>query len=630
MCGINGIYSRQQVFSSEKLRQDLRSMNEKIIHRGPDSDGFYSNNEDGYCVGLAHRELSVFDVKKGAHPIFSIDRKKVIVCNGEVYNYKKLKKEYFSDNDIFDTETDTEVVLKLYEKFGYDAFGMLEGMFAFAIYDSEKQKILIARDYFGEKPLYYTLQNNVFYWASELKSIISVLPIIPAIDLNGLNLFFRLSYIPAPFTIYSEIFKLEPNRYIEIDCKTGIFETREIKQAVKDYGKLSFEDAKKLTCELVRQSVASRMIADVPIGAFLSGGVDSSIVSLVASHYLNKPLDTFSIGFEKKEFDETDKSRVVSEVIGSNHYELIIGENDLFDIIDKIVLNFDEPFADSSALPSYVVAHYTSKYAKVALTGDGGDEVFGGYNKYYMGKLNRAYTGIIPRFLHTGISRLADSILTESKDRRGLMFKLNRLIKGVDYDNDFYYNIVSLGFMENEARELFNPGFYQKNPLSDYKNELGKVKSIHDFRQIDRMLSLEGDLLVKVDRTAMLTSIETRAPFLNKKLWDFSSQLPEDFLIKGMNKKHILKKAFEKEFPKGFLDKSKKGFGVPIGDWLRNSLIDELLQYSQKDFLKKQGIFNIDNIVSLIDSHLSRKQDNTFRVWTFFCFQKWYEHMYLK
>lgn len=603
-------------------------MNEKIIHRGPDSDGFYFDTENECFVGLAHRRLAIIDIEKGGQPIFSVDRQKIIIYNGEVYNYKQLKQEHFSEKDVFNTNTDTEVVLKLYEKYGSKSFGMLEGMFAFAIYDREKQKLFIVRDFFGEKPLYYTKQEDTLYWASELKSIISVLPHKPGINVNGLNLFFRLSYIPAPYTIYSGINKLKPNCFMEIDCKTGSLETKEIYHTIKDYGNLHFDEAVILTRNMVNNSVASRLVADVSVGAFLSGGVDSSIVSLSASKLLNKSIDTFSIGFEKKEFDETDKSRVVSEIIRSNHHEVIIGENDLLEIIDKIILNFDEPFADSSALPSFMVAHYTAKFAKVAITGDGGDEVFGGYNKYYMGKFNRSFTGLVPRLLHQGINKISDLLFAESKDHRGLKFKLNRLIKGIDYNNDFYYNIISLGFMENESRELLNGSFYQNNPLSAYKQAAGKIRSIHDFRRVDRMLSLEGDMVVKVDRTAMLASIETRAPFLNKNLWDFSSQLPENYLMKGMNKKYILKKAFENEFPKGFLEKSKKGFGVPVGDWLRGSLRQELLSYINTDFLIKQNIFNKELVNHLVENHISGKQDNTFRVWAFYCFQKWYSSIY--
>lgn len=629
MCGINGIYTLRLQKSPEQIKTNLQQMNTAIAHRGPDADGFFFESEkETYSVGLAHRRLAVIDIENGQQPIFSADKQKLIVYNGEVYNYKELKKQYFTEKDIFETSTDTEVVLKLYEKLGTDAFGMLEGMFAFSIYDRIKQKIYIARDFFGEKPLYFTQQNDAFYWASELKSIVEVLPGKPEINREGLNLYFRLCYIPAPYTIYSGIYKLEANHFLEIDCTTGKVEKQEIKTSVRDFGKLSFEEAKQKTAELVNQSVASRLVADVPVGAFLSGGVDSSVVSLCASRQMSKPINTFSIGFEKKEFDETDKARVVSGIIGSNHHELIIGESDLLDVVDKIVLNFDEPFADSSALPSYMVAHYTSQSAKVALTGDGGDEVFGGYNKYYMGKLNSTYTAFVPQALHKGISRLSNSLLAESTDSRGLKFKLNRLIKGIDYNSDFYFNIVSLGFMENEAVELLNNGFYQNNPLLYYKKLANGSRTIHDFRQIDRLLSLEGDMNVKVDRTAMLTSIETRAPFLNKGLWDFSSQLPERFLMKGMNKKYILKKAFENEFPKGFLDKSKKGFGVPVGDWLRNSLKEELLSYMDKDFLRKQAIFNINFVETLIGNHLTGKQDNTFRVWTYFCFQKWYKNAY--
>ncbi len=631
MCAINGIYKlkHREKTSAQAI---LERMNNVVIHRGPDDVGFFiSENNNEYIVGMAHRRLSIIDLQNGSQPIFSHDKQKVIVYNGEVYNYQELKEKYFTQEDVFSTTTDTEVVLKLYEKYGVHAFGMLEGMFAFSIYDTDKQKLFIARDFFGEKPLYYTQQEDGLYWASELKSIITALPEKPEIDCMGLNLFFRLSYIPAPYTIYSDIHKLEANHYLELDCLSGDIFINPIKSESTKFEISGFEEAKKLTRQMVSNSVASRLISDVPVGAFLSGGVDSSIVSLCAARQLSTPLDTFSIGFEKRSFNETEKSQVVAKLIGSHHHEFIVKEQDIFDSVEKVILNFDEPFADSSALPSYMVALNTSKHATVALTGDGGDEVFGGYNKYYMGSLNRTYTVWVPQPLHKGILKLSKSLLNVKEDNRGMKFKLNRLLKGIDYNNDYYYNIVSLGFMENESESLLNASFYEKDPLFVYKQKIKNTSnSLHSFREIDRLLSLEGDSCVKVDRTAMLASIETRAPFLNKELWNLASQLPENYLMKGMNKKYILKKAFEKEFPKGFLDKSKKGFGVPVGDWLSGSLKDELTKYIDKDLLKKQDIFNPEYIIPLVQNHIQGISDNTFRVWAFFCFQKWYSVTYDK
>lgn len=626
MCGINGFLA---VIGLDDSSGQLKKMNNLIAHRGPDAEGEFFENINGYTVAMGMRRLSIIDLNGGNQPIHSEDRTKVIVFNGEIYNYQTLKEDLISQGCNFKTNSDTEVILKLYEKEGAQSFGKLDGMFAFSIYDKTIDKVFITRDFFGEKPLYYTQSSSNFIWASELKSIISILPQLPKINFNGLSLYFQLTYIPAPFTIYEDVYKLEANHYIQLDCKSNIFTIYEIEKKQQHFSVTSKIEAIKITHDLVQKSVQSRSISDVPLGTFLSGGVDSSIVSLCLAQQANAKIDTFSIGFEKKSFDESDKARLVSKIVSSNHHEFIISEKDLTANLHEIILNFDEPFADSSALATYIVAKKTKDFVKVALTGDGGDEVFGGYNKYYMGKLNQNYTSIIPQSLHHYLTKLSERLFNTNEDSRGLRFKFNRLLKAIDYNNDFYFNIISLGFQDSELQSLLAHNTYLSNPLSFWKNNLSS-KSITDFRNIDKHLSLEGDMLVKVDRTSMLASLECRAPFLNKELWDFTNQLPESYLINGWDKKHILKEAFKGYFPKNFLNKTKKGFGVPVGDWLRSELKQELLSYTEKTYIEKQNIFHYNYISKLVSNHLEGKIDNTFRVWTFYCFQKWYRHAYGK
>lgn len=627
MCGINGIIS--DVPTYKLIESDLHKMNNTISHRGPDDDGAFYHQSEGYEIAMGIRRLSIIDLKTGHQPISNKDGSVTIVFNGEIYNYKELRQNLSNAGVTFNTTTDTEVILKLYEAKGVDAFSELDGMFACSIYDKRKSKVYIARDFFGEKPLYYFQTKDNFYWASELKSIISVLPFTPGISNAGLNLFFQLTYIPAPFTIYENIFKLEANHYIEFDCQKRSLEIKEILQNEEAFPAAKANEIISLTHDLVWESVKSRSVSDVPIGAFLSGGVDSSIVSLCLSEQSPTPIDTFSIGFTKKEFDETDKSDLVAKIIGSHHHKFIISEKDLKNDLDRILLNFDEPFADSSSLAGFLVAQKTKQYVKVALTGDGGDEVFGGYNKYYMGKMNRIYTRYIPSSVHKRLDGGFHSLFRLREDKRGLKFKISRLLKSIDYSDVFYYNILSLGFQQRELNLLFCNEGMLNNPMEIYKAKMNHPPAdIHDFREIDRQLSLEGDMLVKVDRTSMLNSLECRAPFLNKKLWDFTRQLPENYLIRKWDKKYILKKAFEKYFPDGFLEKSKQGFGVPVGDWLRSDLKKELQHYTEKDFIRKQGIFQYDTISKLVNAHIEGKVDNTFRVWTFFCFQKWFTSVF--
>ena len=327
MCGINGFLA---INKAENISEQLEKMNNLIIHRGPDANGEFVAIEDQYSIAMGMRRLSIIDLNTGNQPIYSEDLSKVIVFNGEIYNYQILKDQLINQGCIFKTNSDTEVILKLYEKEGVKSFGKLDGMFAFSIYDKTIGKVYIARDFFVEKPLYYSQTKNGFIWASELKSIIGTLASKPDISKTALSMYFQLTYIPAPYTIYEGIHKLEANHYIEIDCVENSYDVFEIDQPTTQFMVQSKNEAIKITHELVQKSVTSRSISDVPLGTFLSGGVDSSIVSLCLAQQQEQKIDTFSIGFDKKSFDESDQSRLVSKLINSNHHEFIISEKDFF------------------------------------------------------------------------------------------------------------------------------------------------------------------------------------------------------------------------------------------------------------------------------------------------------------
>ena len=630
MCGINGFISKTEK-TLDELQNNLTLMNNMIIHRGPDDAGVFKVSNANCSLAMGMRRLSIIDLNSGKQPIYSDDKKIVIVFNGEIYNYQNLRKELQAQGVHFNTHSDTEVILRLYEKEGTTSFKKLDGMYALSIYDYNKQKVFIARDFFGEKPLYYTQTSSEFIWASELKSLLKLIPIKPSIDKKGLNLYFKLTYIPAPFTIYDGIKKLESNHFIEYDLSSHTFDINRIeeKQSI-DKTDTSFEIAKTKVKDLVEKSVISRSISDVPIGAFLSGGVDSSIVSLCLARMNDSKINTFSIGFEKKSYDETDKSKIVAKLINSNHHEFIIGEKDLESNIDDILLNFDEPFADSSALPTYIVANKTANHVKVALTGDGGDEVFGGYNKYHMGGINNKYTKYIPKSIHSIIRKGSHPFLKTKHDVRGKKFIIEKILNSIDYSGNYYWDIISLGFPSDTLSNYLLPEHIENNVFNYYKKitNIQSPKNLNEYREIDKHISLEGDMLVKVDRTSMLNSLECRAPFLNKALWNYTNTLPKSFLMKGLDKKHILKEAFKEDFPEDFLNKSKSGFGVPVGDWLRTVLRKDLESYVEDHFLKTQNIFQKENIKKLVSEHLNGK-DNTFKVWTFYCFQKWYSKNYL-
>jgi len=631
MCGINGFIKKKEV-ALGALEKQLHAMNDSIVHRGPDDDGTYFDAHNDMGIAMGMRRLAIIDLESGKQPIHSDDKQLTIVFNGEIYNYQNLRRELVELGTTFKTHSDTEVILKLYEKYGDGSFARLDGMFAFSIHDKKKNKIFIARDFFGEKPLYYSDTANQFIWASELKSLVKNLNERPEISKIGLNHFFRLSYIPAPYSIYKGIKKLEADHYIIYDLNTTTYEIKKIEAEV-DYStkKISWENAVDQTRKLVLESVHSRSVSDVPLGTFLSGGVDSSIVSLALSQMKDTKIETFSIGFKKASFDETDKSRLVAKLIGSKHHEFIIGEDDLSENIHEILLNFDEPFSDAAALPTYLVSKKTSDFVKVALTGDGGDEVFGGYNKYYVGKMNAKYTNIVPKALHGLIQSASDGLLSTKDDKRGKRFKTKKLLNSIDYDGEYYWDIISLANTKEQLAKLLKEELLESDLFDEYKVKINiqKPSSLHEYRQVDQVLSLEGGMLPKVDRTSMLNSLECRAPFLNKDIWRFTAQLPDNYLMKGWNKKYILKEAFKKDFPEEFLEKSKQGFNIPVGDWLRSSLRTELESFIDVAFLESQNIFNIEHCRTLIKDHLSNKRDSTYSVWAFYSFQKWYKHTYL-
>ncbi|MFD2725959.1 asparagine synthase (glutamine-hydrolyzing) [Hyunsoonleella rubra] len=631
MCGING-YIASNTLDKKQLQADMQSMNDLIFHRGPDEDGVFCESNKTHSVGMGMRRLSIIDLSSGKQPIFTDDKSIVIVFNGEIYNYRELKSKLQSEGVTFNTTSDTEVILKLYEKYGSESFKDLDGMFGFSIYDKNKNKLFIARDYFGEKPLYYYRSDEKFVWASELKSLVKAIGHKPEISKEGLNLFFRLTYIPAPHTIYDGVKKLEANNYIEFDIAKNSFDIKCINpfEATEKID-IPYEEATKAVKDMVYNSVQSRSVADVPLGTFLSGGVDSSVVSLCLSQGVESKINTFSIGFKEAGYDESEKSRLVAKMINSKHHEFIIDENDLKDNISEIVLNFDEPFADSSALPTYLVSKKTSEHVKVALTGDGGDEVFGGYNKHYIGRLNKMYTTYMPKFAHSILRSASDNLFKTSNDDRGRKYKIRRLLNSIDYDGGFYWDIISLANTSNEVSAIIKPNWHIKNIFKAYQDlfNLERPKTLNDFRKVDRLISLEGDLLVKVDRTSMFNSLECRAPFLNKKLWDYTRTLPDDYLLNRWDKKRILKDAFRDQFPEKFLDLGKSGFGVPVGNWLRTVLKDELESFIDRKKLEAQGIFKIDDIIKLVQNHLNGTMDNTFKVWSYYCFQKWYFNTYL-
>jgi asparagine synthase (glutamine-hydrolysing) len=633
MCGINAII---QLGKSIDLSNAISKMNNVIIHRGPDDDGiFYDSN-----VAIGMRRLSIIDLISGKQPIFNEKNDLAIVFNGEIYNYKDIKKELINNGVTFKTNSDTETILKGFEYYGIDIVKKLNGMFSFVIYDIKNNKVFIARDRTGEKPLYYTKLNSKFLVSSELKSIVSIFPdlgiIKPKISTTALNLFFSLTYIPAPYCIYENIYKLLPGNWIELNVDNLNFSINKYwevntinnKEPINDY-----KYAQKKLTNLLFDSVEKRMIADVPIGSFLSGGVDSSIItSIMTKINSGSNINTFSLVSDNKNFDESDRSSSVAKYLQTNHHPLLIDIEHSKSLIGDIILNYDEPFADSSAIPTYFVSKMTSKYVKVALTGDGGDEIFGGYNRYLMPTYAKRYKRIVPFNIHKKIVKPFSNLFRQKNDDRGILFKIQKFSNSIGIsDIDDIINIMSLGFTNDNKRNLLNKNNFEDtntNVLLKTFNGTNFFTILDKSRFIDLKISLEGDMLTKVDRSSMLASIECRAPFLDHRLIDFSYNLSSEFLIKNNETKFILKDTFKDMLPKGLFNKPKSGFGVPVGDWLRNDLKDELINLTNREYLIHQNIFNENLIIQLVDEHLTSYRDHTFKLWTIFCFQKWYKNIY--
>lgn len=633
MCGINGYVLSSHVYglSDESC---INQMNAAIFHRGPDDSGFFLSEDKTVALGM--QRLSIIDISAGSQPMYSDDKQIITVFNGEIYNYKELRNLLKSDYGVrFDTNSDTEVILRGYEIWGNEIFSRLNGMFAISIYDTFKNKLILSRDRTGEKPLYYYPKHNLFAFCSELKSLksfwkhYSIEP--PKISKEALNLYLTLTYIPCPYSIYEGVYKLEPGTFIELDTVNLSFNINKYwnilplsQEYLSDYGK-----AKNTLKDLVYDSVEKRMISDVPYGAFLSGGVDSSIiVAVMADLKPNNRIKTFSIISSNKKFDESERSKSVSKHCNTEHYPIMLDLHDIKENIDSIILNYDEPFADSSALPAYFVSKKTKEYVTVALTGDGGDEVFGGYNRYKMVEYAKLYKKYIPDNIHKKIVKPIIGQYKLNKDDRGFIFQAKKFVNAVSASEYFNMtNIMCLGFNRTLFCDLLNPDWQSINFESlfkDYYNQIERLTPLKKARYFDLKICLEGDMLVKVDRASMFNSLECRPPFLDHRLIEFSYQLPDDFLISNGVTKRILKETFSDMLPKGLFNLSKSGFGIPIGDWLRGELKKELEYLSRIDFLNEQGIFNPTQIDKLIFEHLSGKNDSTFKVWTFYCFQKWF------
>lgn len=622
MCGICGFISNKP-----ESMNNLKKMNELLFHRGPDDNGeeiFQISNER--YVGFAHRRLSILDLsEKGHQPMSSVDRRVCVVFNGEIYNYQELREEL--NEYQFISNCDTEVIIAAYLKWGIDFVYNLNGMFAIALLDKAIGSVYLIRDRIGKKPLYYYKDsNNNIVFASELKPILQSSLFHQEIDKSVIGRFLYRSYIIAPDTIYKDTYKLELGGILEVtedsvkkykywDVASKYNELK-INQ-VSDY----VQARENLKCLLI-ESVRKRMKADVPIGAFLSGGYDSSLVCAIAQEISSDPIKTFSIGFHEEKYNEAIYAKQIAEVLGTKHEELYIDEQDMLEVLESIPQYYDEPFADSSQIPTMLVSRLAKEKVSVVLSGDGGDELFGGYNIYPIlqqvqkkRKLGRVLWEIskIPKIRQTDLWKkrsivyriLSDDNNPEARTQGGVQTYLNAISNILlENTNKYYY--------EFESR------YHEKR---------------YDVRRmlLDIDTYLTDDILVKVDRASMKYALECRCPILDKEVVEYSFRLPQEYKIYRGNKKRILKDIAYDYIPRNILDRPKAGFSVPLDKWLRGALREQIMDWTSRDYLVKQGIFDPDNTIAFINTYMKNGDIGKWSgynfskiVWPYFIFQQWY------
>ncbi|MCK5416136.1 asparagine synthase (glutamine-hydrolyzing) [Candidatus Parcubacteria bacterium] len=619
MCGIAGYFGKGN-------RDALSEMTKTLHHRGPDDEGFFVDKN----VGLGHKRLSIIDLSLAGHQPMSNENDTVwLVFNGEIYNFKDLREELKGRHN-FKSNTDTEVIIHLYEEIGERVFEKLNGMFAIAIYDKRKSKIILARDRMGKKPLYYSLLGNNLIFASEVKAILKYPLFKKELDLKVLNKYLMYEYVPTPDSIFKNIKKLEPANFLVFDGqkeKINKFWNIKFNNGTCDF---KLDNAVKELDKKFNLAVKRRLISDAPLGIFLSGGIDSSAIAYYAQRNSNKKIKTFSIGFKESSFDESNYARQVAKYLGTDHSEEILDSKKCLEIIPKIASQLDEPIADSSILPTYLLSNFASSKVKVVLGGDGGDELFCGYDTFIAHKMVEFYDKI-PLFVRKKIIEKIISYLPTSHKNISFDFKAKSFIKGF-YGKREYRDIRWMGSFDRKEREnLFHNSMWsnisQDNEYIEIDNYLSMLDSNDYFNQLILLylrMYMMDDILVKVDRASMMNSIEVRTPLLDYELVEFANKLPLKYKINGFKTKYILRKLMEGKLPLEIIKRKKKGFGMPIASWISGDLKTMILDYLSEDVIKKQGLFNHIYINKLLSDHFSKRKDNRKKIWTLFMFQLWH------
>ena len=640
MCGIVGGYWKEV---PEIPIQDLiTKANNELSSRGPDAEGYYTNIN----FALGHKRLSILDTSAASNqPFFSEDKRFVLCFNGEIFNYKELRADLASKGHLFHSDGDTEVLLKLYLTYGKSCLEKLNGFFAFAIYDTERNSVFLARDRFGIKPLVYAVQDSLFCFASETKALIE-LGIQRELNYSALFSYLQLSYVPYPISMLKGVYKLQPGHFLEIKNLSQIEEKPEAQAYYQNSGNRNeqqksaknYIESRDQLRSLLEESVEKRLVSDVPLGTFLSGGIDSSVISSIAAKKLPN-LKTFSIGYgDEPYFDGTDYAKRVADKIGSEHRVFNLSNADLYDSLIDTLDYIDEPFADSSALAVNMLCQRTSEYVKVALSGDGADELFSGYNKHaaeYRLRNPQITDKLLP------LLGIVNPLIPKSRNSRigNLSRKMDKFLKGKNLSKQERYWLWASIQSEEEANYFIKEGpkvrqqrlsdeaFAYKKLKENYLRFIRKDGDLNDVLLADQHLVLTNDMLRKVDSMSMANSLEVRTPFLDHNLVEFVNQLPVEYKMNHNIRKRILQDAFKKDLPAELYNRPKKGFEVPLLKWfrtdLRSLIEDELLH---PDFIEAQGIFNREAVRKLILKMKSNNPgDSAASIWALIVFQFWWK-----
>ena len=621
MCGICGKLTLNGTTPSKDL---LLRMCDTLRHRGPDDEGVYI----GKNIGLGHRRLSIIDLSSGHQPLSNEDETIWIVFNGEIYNFGELRPNLTSRGHRFRTKTDTETIIHLYEEYGVDCVQHLRGMFAFAIWDERKKRLFLARDRIGKKPLCYCFTKNSFVFASELKAILEDIDIDKEINLEAIHHYLTYQYVPSPITIFTQIKKLPPAHIMVIE--DGKIERLERYWRPEYTPKTSLKEPEIIESilEILKEATRIRLISDVPLGAFLSGGIDSSAIVAMMSQLMNEPVKTFSIGFPEASFNELSFARVVADRFKTEHHEEIV-KPDALDILPKIVWHYNEPYADSSCIPTYYLSKMTRQNVTVALNGDGGDEIFAGYERYLAYKLTSYYEKV-PKFIRDGISASL-SLFPESSSRRDFIRRAKRFTEVMAEPLERRYIRWPSIFSNDLKDKLYSEEMKERmrnidsvEIVAESFKKSGTRDPLDTLLFVDTLNYLPSDLMVKVDIASMAHSLECRSPFLDHKLVEFAASIPSELKLKGRKTKHILKKALAKILPEKILNRSKMGFGVPLSFWFR----EELKDYAQDLLLCKRadrGYFEQKEIKNLLEEHISGRVNHSYRIFSLIMLELWHQ-----